>query len=82
MPCRPRSTFEGGIEGFTVAYTAGALAQEKGRSVRERSDPVWLEAEHAVLAVARRFQQVRSSLRQAIDLEFLWRRMEGRFIKT
>lgn len=52
------STFEGGIEGFTVAFSTGALGNQEERSVRDRSDPVWGEAEGAVLAAARRYQQV------------------------
>lgn len=52
------STFEGGVEGFTVAFSAGALGSQEKRSVRNRSDPVWAEAEGAVLAAARPYQQV------------------------
>lgn len=56
---RAHRTFEGGVEGFTVAFSAGSLGNQAKRSVRERSDPVWAEAEGAVLKVARRFQQAR-----------------------
>lgn len=52
------SIFEDGTEGFTLAYISSALAHQKGRAVRQRSDPVWLEAEQAVLAMARKFEQV------------------------
>ncbi len=60
--CMPRCStfgrvFEGGVEGFTAAFTAGALGKQEKRSVRERSDPVWGEAEGAVLTAARQFQQ-------------------------
>lgn len=55
----PSSTFEGGVEGFTVAFLAGSLGKQAKHSVRERSDPVWADAEGAVLKVARGFQQAR-----------------------
>ncbi|CAM9737427.1 unnamed protein product [Ectocarpus sp. 12 AP-2014] len=50
--------FEGGVEGFTVAFLAGSLGRQEMRSVRERSDPAWAEAETSVLAAARHFQQL------------------------
>ncbi|CAM9239896.1 unnamed protein product, partial [Scytosiphon promiscuus] len=53
------ATFEGTVEGFVVAFLAGALSRQKTHpSARERSDPVWAEAEGGILAAARRFQQL------------------------
>eukprot|EP00903_Cladosiphon_okamuranus_P014096 g13102.t1 len=46
------TTFEGDVEGFTVAFSAVSLGKQAKRSVRERSDPVWAEAEGAVLKLA------------------------------
>lgn len=46
------------MEGFTVAYLAGALSQQAGRDVHRQTDPIWVEAESVVMKVARDFQQV------------------------
>lgn len=57
----PRHTdriFEGGVEGYTVAYLAGALSRQAGRDVHGRMDSVWAEAEAAVMKIAREYQQV------------------------
>lgn len=57
-------TFEDGAEGFTVAFLAGSLGKQAKRSVRERSDPVWADAEGAVLKVSRGFQQARDKMQR------------------
>lgn len=51
-----------------MAFSAGALGKQAERSVRRISDPVWAEAEGAVLTLARRFQQARDSQKSYLQM--------------